>query len=176
MISRCCWWRNSFYLNQFVQEAVLQCVQTLSDQQPNTRVGLITFNYQVKTPFLGLHSNYYTVRRFYTFSLFCFSVSHMEMQLCDFSSLPYVCVARWQCMDVTVLHHVSWAVLSWLTVTIWNRLPPLSPIHIHSHRLRTICRNKFWSKRKCSDYQFHDIASYEKWEQSYHVHMLIHSI
>ncbi|XP_067343589.1 circularly permutated Ras protein 1-like isoform X1 [Channa argus] len=32
---------------QFVQEAVLQCVQTLSEQQPDTRVGLITFNYQV---------------------------------------------------------------------------------------------------------------------------------
>ncbi|XP_047233535.1 circularly permutated Ras protein 1-like isoform X2 [Girardinichthys multiradiatus] len=32
---------------QFVQEAVLQCVQKLSDQQPEVRVGLITFNYQV---------------------------------------------------------------------------------------------------------------------------------
>ncbi|MED6282604.1 hypothetical protein CHARACLAT_000341 [Characodon lateralis] len=32
---------------QFVQEAVLQCVQKLSDQQPDVRVGLITFNYQV---------------------------------------------------------------------------------------------------------------------------------
>ncbi|XP_056222360.1 circularly permutated Ras protein 1-like isoform X3 [Seriola aureovittata] len=32
---------------QFVQEAVLQCVQRLSEQQPDTRVGLITFNYQV---------------------------------------------------------------------------------------------------------------------------------
>lgn len=33
--------------NQFVQEAVLQCVQRLSEQQPDIRVGLITFNYQV---------------------------------------------------------------------------------------------------------------------------------
>ncbi|XP_029978556.1 circularly permutated Ras protein 1-like [Sphaeramia orbicularis] len=32
---------------QFVQEAVLQCVHRLSEQQPNTRVGLITFSYQV---------------------------------------------------------------------------------------------------------------------------------
>ncbi|KAI4807957.1 hypothetical protein KUCAC02_027729 [Chaenocephalus aceratus] len=32
---------------QFVQEAVLQCVQKLSEQQPGMRVGLITFNYQV---------------------------------------------------------------------------------------------------------------------------------
>ncbi|KAM9336547.1 circularly permutated Ras protein 1-like [Symphorus nematophorus] len=32
---------------QFVQEAVLQCVHTLSEQQPDIRVGLITFNYQV---------------------------------------------------------------------------------------------------------------------------------
>ncbi|XP_010770422.1 circularly permutated Ras protein 1-like isoform X1 [Notothenia coriiceps] len=32
---------------QFVQEAVLQCVQRLSEQQPGMRVGLITFNYQV---------------------------------------------------------------------------------------------------------------------------------
>ncbi|XP_028263888.1 circularly permutated Ras protein 1-like isoform X2 [Parambassis ranga] len=32
---------------QFVQEAVLQCVQRLSEQQPHTRVGLITFNHQV---------------------------------------------------------------------------------------------------------------------------------
>ncbi|KAM9837689.1 circularly permutated Ras protein 1 [Aulostomus maculatus] len=32
---------------QFVQEAVLQCIQRLSEQQPDTRVGLITFNYQV---------------------------------------------------------------------------------------------------------------------------------
>ncbi|XP_038156926.1 circularly permutated Ras protein 1-like isoform X2 [Cyprinodon tularosa] len=32
---------------KFVQEAVLQCVQKLSDQQPDVRVGLITFNYQV---------------------------------------------------------------------------------------------------------------------------------
>ncbi|XP_040922969.1 circularly permutated Ras protein 1 isoform X2 [Toxotes jaculatrix] len=32
---------------QFVQEAVLQCVQRLSEQQPDIRVGLITFNYQV---------------------------------------------------------------------------------------------------------------------------------
>ncbi|XP_018520033.1 LOW QUALITY PROTEIN: circularly permutated Ras protein 1-like [Lates calcarifer] len=32
---------------QFVQEAVLQCVQRLSEQQPEIRVGLITFNYQV---------------------------------------------------------------------------------------------------------------------------------
>lgn len=35
---------------QFVQEAVFQCVQRLSDQQPNMRVGLITFNDQVNTP------------------------------------------------------------------------------------------------------------------------------
>ncbi|KAF6734741.1 Circularly permutated Ras protein 1 [Oryzias melastigma] len=32
---------------QFVQEAVVQCVQRLSEQQPDTRVGLITFSYQV---------------------------------------------------------------------------------------------------------------------------------
>ncbi|KAM3859569.1 uncharacterized protein ACN63O_016103 [Diretmus argenteus] len=32
---------------QFVQDAVLQCVQNLSQQQPHIRVGLITFNYQV---------------------------------------------------------------------------------------------------------------------------------
>ncbi|XP_059180809.1 circularly permutated Ras protein 1-like isoform X2 [Centropristis striata] len=32
---------------QFVQEAVLECVHTLSEQQPDIRVGLITFNYQV---------------------------------------------------------------------------------------------------------------------------------
>ncbi|XP_011486473.1 uncharacterized protein LOC101167492 isoform X2 [Oryzias latipes] len=32
---------------QFVQEAVLQCVQRLSEQQPDTCVGLITFSYQV---------------------------------------------------------------------------------------------------------------------------------
>ncbi|KAM4715256.1 uncharacterized protein FYW61_018202 [Anableps anableps] len=32
---------------QFVQEAVLQCVQKLSDQQPEVRVGLITFSFQV---------------------------------------------------------------------------------------------------------------------------------
>ncbi|RVE59672.1 hypothetical protein OJAV_G00190700 [Oryzias javanicus] len=32
---------------QFVQEAVLQCVQRLSEQQPDARVGLITFSYQV---------------------------------------------------------------------------------------------------------------------------------
>ncbi|XP_061565329.1 circularly permutated Ras protein 1-like isoform X2 [Cololabis saira] len=32
---------------QFVQEAVLQCIQELGDQQCNTRVGLITFNHQV---------------------------------------------------------------------------------------------------------------------------------
>ncbi|XP_041819406.1 circularly permutated Ras protein 1-like isoform X1 [Chelmon rostratus] len=32
---------------QFVKEAVLQCVQRLSEQQPDIRVGLITFNYEV---------------------------------------------------------------------------------------------------------------------------------
>ncbi|XP_071319758.1 circularly permutated Ras protein 1-like isoform X2 [Trachinotus anak] len=32
---------------QFVREAVLQCVQRLSEQQPDIRVGLITFNHQV---------------------------------------------------------------------------------------------------------------------------------
>lgn len=32
---------------EFVQKAVLDCVQRLSEQQPNTRVGLITFNYKV---------------------------------------------------------------------------------------------------------------------------------
>ncbi|XP_035522468.1 circularly permutated Ras protein 1-like [Morone saxatilis] len=32
---------------QFVQEAVLQCVHRLSEQQPDIRVGLITFNHQV---------------------------------------------------------------------------------------------------------------------------------
>lgn len=32
---------------EFVQNAVLHCVQTLSEQQPTTRVGLITFNYKV---------------------------------------------------------------------------------------------------------------------------------
>ncbi|XP_044035573.1 circularly permutated Ras protein 1-like isoform X2 [Siniperca chuatsi] len=32
---------------QFVQEAVLQCVQRLSEQQPDIRVGLITFNNEV---------------------------------------------------------------------------------------------------------------------------------
>lgn len=35
---------------QFVQEAVIQSVQRLSDQQPDMRVGLITFNDQVNTP------------------------------------------------------------------------------------------------------------------------------
>lgn len=35
---------------QFVQEAVCQCVQRLSDQRPDMRVGLITFNDQVNTP------------------------------------------------------------------------------------------------------------------------------
>ncbi|PWA21941.1 hypothetical protein CCH79_00015641 [Gambusia affinis] len=33
--------------SEFVQEAVLQCVRKLSDQQPEVRVGLITFNFQV---------------------------------------------------------------------------------------------------------------------------------
>ncbi|XP_073346288.1 circularly permutated Ras protein 1-like [Pagrus major] len=32
---------------QFVKEAVLQCVQRLSEQQPDVQVGLITFNHQV---------------------------------------------------------------------------------------------------------------------------------
>ncbi|XP_069547559.1 circularly permutated Ras protein 1-like isoform X1 [Brachyistius frenatus] len=32
---------------QFVQEAMFQCVQRLSEEQPDVRVGLITFNYQV---------------------------------------------------------------------------------------------------------------------------------
>ncbi|KAM9715806.1 circularly permutated Ras protein 1-like isoform 1-T3 [Menidia menidia] len=32
---------------EFVQEAVLQCVERLSEQHPGTRVGLITFSYQV---------------------------------------------------------------------------------------------------------------------------------
>ncbi|XP_041830567.1 circularly permutated Ras protein 1-like isoform X2 [Melanotaenia boesemani] len=32
---------------QFVQEAVLQCVQTLSEQHPDIQVGLVTFNYHV---------------------------------------------------------------------------------------------------------------------------------
>ncbi|XP_019745335.1 circularly permutated Ras protein 1 isoform X2 [Hippocampus comes] len=32
---------------EFVQEAVLLCVQKLSEQQPDTPVGLITFNYEV---------------------------------------------------------------------------------------------------------------------------------
>ena len=32
---------------QFVQEAVLQCVQTLSQKEPNTRVALVTFNNEV---------------------------------------------------------------------------------------------------------------------------------
>lgn len=35
---------------QFVQEAVIQSVQRLSDQRPDMRVGLITFNDQVNTP------------------------------------------------------------------------------------------------------------------------------
>lgn len=35
---------------QFVQEAVFQCVQRLSNQQPDMRVGLITFNDRVNTP------------------------------------------------------------------------------------------------------------------------------
>lgn len=35
------------YSKQFVQEAVLQCVQRLSEQQPDVQVGLITFNHQV---------------------------------------------------------------------------------------------------------------------------------
>nr|XP_023695620.1 circularly permutated Ras protein 1-like isoform X2 [Paramormyrops kingsleyae]XP_023695621.1 circularly permutated Ras protein 1-like isoform X2 [Paramormyrops kingsleyae]XP_023695622.1 circularly permutated Ras protein 1-like isoform X2 [Paramormyrops kingsleyae]XP_023695623.1 circularly permutated Ras protein 1-like isoform X2 [Paramormyrops kingsleyae] len=37
---------------QCVQQAVLQCVQSLSEREPNTRVGLITFNKQ-----LCLHGN-----------------------------------------------------------------------------------------------------------------------
>ncbi|XP_019117218.2 circularly permutated Ras protein 1 isoform X2 [Larimichthys crocea] len=32
---------------QFVQKAVMQCVERLNKQQPDTRVGLITFNHQV---------------------------------------------------------------------------------------------------------------------------------
>lgn len=39
------WW--NCCLTQFVQEAVMQCVQRLSEQQPDLRVGLITFNHQV---------------------------------------------------------------------------------------------------------------------------------
>lgn len=35
---------------QFVQEAVLLCVHTLSEQHPDIRVGLITFNHEVHTP------------------------------------------------------------------------------------------------------------------------------
>ncbi|XP_028332837.1 circularly permutated Ras protein 1 [Gouania willdenowi] len=40
---------STFYRSrlQFVQEAVVQCVQRLSIQQPDMRVGLITFNYKV---------------------------------------------------------------------------------------------------------------------------------
>lgn len=38
------------YLFKFVQEAVFQCVERLSDQRPDMRVGLITFNDQVNTP------------------------------------------------------------------------------------------------------------------------------
>ena len=39
--------KKSLYSKQFVQEAVLQCVQRLSEQQPDIQVGLITFNHQV---------------------------------------------------------------------------------------------------------------------------------
>lgn len=39
---------NTLYSNQFVQEAVLQCVQRLSEGQQDMRVGLITFSYQVQ--------------------------------------------------------------------------------------------------------------------------------
>ncbi|XP_068610799.1 circularly permutated Ras protein 1-like [Brachionichthys hirsutus] len=45
----------------FVQGAVLQCVQTLSHQHPDIRVGLITFNYRV------------TVHGFHNFTSFCLS-------------------------------------------------------------------------------------------------------
>lgn len=37
-------------MDQFVQEAVFQCVHRLNNQQPDMRVGLITFNDQVNTP------------------------------------------------------------------------------------------------------------------------------
>lgn len=43
-------YNNNKYCHKFVQEAVFQCVQRLNDQRPDTRVGLITFNDQVKTP------------------------------------------------------------------------------------------------------------------------------
>lgn len=36
--------KNQMFSNQFVQEAVLQCVHKLRQQQPHIRVGLITFN------------------------------------------------------------------------------------------------------------------------------------
>lgn len=47
-------WRDAtnqrlFYSNQFVQEAVSLCVERLNDQQPGTRVGLISFNHEVHT-------------------------------------------------------------------------------------------------------------------------------
>lgn len=44
---------------EFVQKAVLHCVQILSEQQPNTRVGLVTFNYKVTLHGYETHTTQY---------------------------------------------------------------------------------------------------------------------
>ena len=82
---------------KFVQEAVLQCVHRLSEQQPDIRVGLITFNHQVHTWLSGsFYHIFCLILLTYLFLCFKFvSESYLISQfLCCCFSSPYVCVAR----------------------------------------------------------------------------------
>lgn len=70
-------------MDQFVQEAVFQCVQRLNNQQPDMRVGLITFNDQVNTPLSGIclvsqkkYLKKNTKTEFVLLIMFCFQQTH----------------------------------------------------------------------------------------------------
>lgn len=84
--------KKSLYSNQFVQEAVLQCVQRLSEQQPDTRVGLITFNYQVYTWWseAWFKKNLLFSLKFVSDSyLICLSVYYFLSYYCCLFFIPY---------------------------------------------------------------------------------------
>lgn len=152
----------SLYSKQFVQEAVLQCVQRLSEQQPDVQVGLITFNHQVYTrsPEAWSKDNC-PVFAFEFFFVIWFCLLSFFYIWFNFQFLIYDCkcrmqvitvaflhpvmfwFARWRCMDMTISRHVSYTALSWPTSTIWKRLPRVSPVRLHCHRPRTTYRDKF---------------------------------
>ena len=83
------------------------------------------------------------------------------------SSSANVCVTRWRFTAMRISHHIPWRTPSWLTVTFWKRLRPVSPLHLRSHRPKTTYRDKSWGKRRTALIGVQSIISVFYYSQVY---------